>query len=241
LPTGLAAVAGDGEVSLRWDPIAWNPEDWAQGPFLVVQRSDEQHAAVEAGTLSFSATQEIVRTNASVAACVDRGVKNGTVYFYTLAVEGITRATNWCRDVGEHEILVPIRFEFTTDAFTRPVTASPGPPHPLRVALFAESTDEPRAHFLQAEMLRVLSEAPWVELVERSSMAPLLEERRVAELQTTLAQRALPADFVLRCRTCRVGYEMHLDVWMEDYRNCRRQRLLSVSLDHLNVRAAMEK
>jgi hypothetical protein len=107
--------------------------------------------------------------------------------------------------------------------------------------LFAESTDEPRAHFLQAEMLRVLSEAPWVELVERSSMAPLLEERRVAELQTTLAQRALPADFVLRCRTCRVGYEMHLDVWMEDYRNCRRQRLLSVSLDHLNVRAAMEK
>jgi len=241
LPQGLVAAPGEHEVRLAWDKLAFDPKDWIEGPQFVVRRCDETQTTFQDSKLQANPTEEIYRGNAAVTEYADRNVKVGTVYFYTLWVEGVSRAVSWNREVGEYPCNLPVRVRMPTGVSGYPVIALPSRKRPLRVSLLAAENADARINSAQAHFLRALRDVTWIEFVERAAAASLLGEKEVSALATGDSvesedfKRAMTADVVLRCKPRQVGYRAHLDVWMEDFRNSRRERLLTAPLDDLDL------
>jgi len=235
LPGGLSAVAGDGSVKLSWDTFAWDPGDWVEGPFFVLRRweadpSKPQEAASQERIVYYAGAKEGTQFT-------DTAVTNGGVYFYSAAVEGVTRATSWVQDVGEYECHVPVHVRSDAVSGQGRVVAAPRKLRPVSVALLAVATEDARVNALQAHSFRVLRALPWMELLERSVGASLLEEIQVARLQSSDAAVAPAADVILQCRVRQAGYSKFLDIWLDDYKNSQRERLVSEPLENF----ALEK
>jgi len=234
LPTGLFAVAGNRQVHLRWDKLVYAPDDWVEGPFFVLKRTDEKQAGQDQGKLQLAAGEEVFRGSAETTEHLDTGVKNGQVYFYTLVIEGVTRATSWRSDIGEYACHVPVLVRMRPGFSGYPVMALPAVKRPLRVTLLSDTTDDPLVNATQAYTLRVLKKLNWVELVERALAPALLEENQLGEMRADSVtpgeegwKRATSADLVLRFRRRQAGYESYVDVWVEDFKNSLRERFLT--------------
>lgn len=250
-PTGLVADAGDGAVNLTWDPIHVHTNDWVELPVFSLRRSDGPDPNAPDQGMTVSSSREVYRGPVSTTRFSDTTVTNGRLYVYTLVVEGVTRATSWSTDAGEFTCNVPVRVASDAPSApgrdphpASPPTAAPaGQPalgrafvipqklRPLRVAIQAVSTQDPRVNSLQAQCFRVLRETPWIELVERSVGASLLEEAQVAQLQSTNTSPTTASDVILQCRVRTVGYEHYFDVWFDDYKNSRKERLVREPLE----------
>ncbi len=241
LPTGLVAWADDGQVRLRWDSFPWNEKDWAEGPYFVLRRTDQSHATIRANKLQVSPDREIFRTRANMTEYVDKDVRNGTAYFYTLEVTGVTRATSWLADVGAYEHNLPVRVRMIPGFSGYPVIAVPTPARPLRVSLVSDAGADIRVNSAHAKFLQYLSNTPGLELVERTTASSLFDEKQLAQLgseaegdEVKSFKNALTADLVLHVGGRNAGYSRVLDVWMDDFKNSRRERLVSVPVENMD-------
>ncbi len=231
LPLGLHARAGDGQVRLTWEKMPLVQEDWVSGPFVVIHRADESHLRLKDNQLEFLGGEEVGRVPATAMEFTDRTVRNDALHFYTMAIEGTTRATSWAEGAGNYECYLPVRVLSETAGMPKRVAAVPSKLRPLRVAVRTAPTTDPRANALQAQCFRALRARRWIELLERTAAASLLEEFQLTKLQSTQPPTTAPADVILEFRVRAVGYGANFDVWLDDYRNAQRQRLVSVPLD----------
>jgi len=242
LLTGLVATAGDGWIKLNWDPIPFEASDWLEGPFLVLHRLSEKETTVKANRIRSLHDEVITRTLPDRTEYVDKNVRNGTAYFYRIEVEGVTRATSWCEDVGEYECLIPVRGAMGPRVRECPVMAVPTTPRPLRVSLLPSTGNDPHVNQVHASLLRAFRQSTVIELLERAAAPALFDAKQVENLQASQQLKdVLAVDLILRLRTRQVGYGRNLDVWMDDFRNSRQERLISVPLEAFDAgKAAAE-
>jgi hypothetical protein len=245
LPTGLVALAGDGQVRLTWNRLEWDPKDWIEEPEVVVLRSIESEVKIEGGTLQVSPETEVFRGPANVAEYLDREVKNGVVYFYTLQVEGIARATSWTANAGVFPCNQRVKVRMTPAGGGPPVAVLPHPSRSLRISILSAPSADPRINSAVAHALRFFGRTPGIQLVERTEAPSLFDERQLVALHAgadAAANQAkgasVPADLILRTTSHRVVDSLHLDVWMDDFKNSRRERLISLPLENFDPEKA---
>lgn len=261
-PAGLRAEPGDGQLRLTWDALLGvNPADWAAGPWFVLFRTDEDSVPMQAMSSSMQlrcAPDAIVLVGpATTREFVDRDVRNGHAYFYTLRVQGVARARGWDRWRGVTDTFQMLTTDMQLPYTGMPVMGAPEPPRPLRIAVRfredkTEEADDARdaSGALAAEKVRFrdelagqLARRPWIELVEREEGAKLFSE---ADLTATASaapagQQAVASDIILGLRFRPWGERRLLDVWLEDQRNGIRRRLLSRPVEDWKPEAVAEE
>jgi len=235
IPTGLTACPAEGAVKLAWHSFPWQASDWAEGPYFIVRRSAEDDVATVKGRLQFSQEREVFRTRADTCEFVDRDVESGKLYFYTLEIQGVSKATSWSKHVGEYDCYLPVKVRMRNGFTGCPVMVVPGPRGPLSVALAPPSGSAPEVAATHAALPPELARTTWIRVVERPQAHALFEEARLAKLGTPGRQspadqikHALVADVVLRVGARDVRNGRNVDVWMEDFGNGRKERLLSL-------------
>ncbi len=231
LPGGLRADAGDKFIRLSWDPLAWNGADWIEKPYFVLRRYEQSGVKTGEERLEFSSFREFVAGEADATEFTDREVVNGQACFYELEVRGVTRATSWQQDLGKIPCNIPVCSGSKSIYGKNIVNATPGKRGPARIALFTSEENSPGANAVQMRLIHEINRIPWLKLVERSSIAPLLDERTVKKLQDGAEQKLMSADIVLQIKDRKSGYLTYVDVWMEDFHNAYRERLMSIPLD----------
>lgn len=250
LPEAIRAHPFDGAVKVTWKPPEWNPADWVAGPDVVILRLTQEELLAMQKRPDMTKARILARCPASRGEYLDRNVQNGQAYAYFIRMEGVCRATGWENSVGEFEMLLEESAPVHSGFKGLPIMAQPGLPRPLRVVPLAVSDPTaPQATRMQAVLFNPLGNLPWVELLERSQAPALAAEQSLQPLTTAAtnpdgtgeASRALAADVILRGQIREAEYRQWLDLWMEDLKNARRERLVTLPLDNGDAAKAADE
>ncbi len=238
LPSGLTATSGNGFVHLSWNPIRWDSADWIIEPYFVLRRSDSSGIEIKDARIKMTSFKEFIAGTASSAEYLDKDIKNGQIYFYKLEVRGVSRALSWTRESGSIPCNIAVRCAEGAGLTDKVVVAQPAEHDNLRIALFSAINECPQVYALQMWLERILTQNPSIELVERSSVGAMLNDKIISEL---LGSKKLPvpaANILLQLSSRKSGNSRFIDVWMEDPRNSRRERLASVQSDTIDYQTA---
>jgi len=240
IPSGFRARPGDQEVHLSWDTISLRDEDWDVEPRFVLLRrmTTTQRPAGRKEPLF----EQIARLDAGVTSFVDRDVVNDFVYQYVLEIQGISRATSWQHDVGEYPVFIPVRTRSRTWFTGQPIFAQPGAPRSLTVSVLSPASDDVVANAAQANLIRMIDDTPWLELVERSAAGALFEEKRLRNLQdgggspdASQPVKVRAADILLHVKPRTVPGGFRLDLWCDILADGTRDRIWSVPYGEIDV------
>jgi tetratricopeptide (TPR) repeat protein len=238
LPPALTAVAGDGQVRVQWPRLAYDAADWIEGPWLLLRRYTPDGVAVKDQKFQIQQAKEIFRGAGTATEFTDHAVTNGATYFYTLDIEGVTSATSWSQADGPFKSVVPVTVRGEVALAQSPVAATPQPSHELRLAVVNDPIPwpyDPRANLLYAHCLRALHRTPWIKVLDRSVAPVVSNEIQVRKLQGADQPPRHTADAILHWRQRQLGYERRFDVWLEDFQNQQKERLLSEPLEPFDV------
>ena len=248
LPCGLKAQSWDDRIELTWNRIDWKPEDWITPPTVAIMRATVDVAPDRPLTMQGIHWKPIAKLSGQEVQYVDKTVESGRSYFFALQVTGVSHANSWSAENGLSESELPVD-AWTPPGFTGlPLMATPIPSRPLRVALLTDSTAEPIVNATLLEFYRSFNKTPWIELVERSAAASLLDEKQLQALQVQRVTEAAAlglktarsADVILRLHPRQAGPTSRLDFWLDDLWQGQRERVASFDLSNLDAHTAAE-
>lgn len=245
MPNGLWAVAGDKEVKLSWNPLKWNPKDWETPPVIVLRRFARSDIVVDSGKFNFIMPgEEIFRGPLDCQGYTDRNVKNGEIYFYNLEVHGVLRAKGWHGDCGAFACLIPLKIPMWPGYSGYPVIAEPSLPRPLFATFLTQPNAPPEERSLKSYLMTNLGDVSWIQILERQKAHFLFDEKSLASLsENGFAFKANPIldDIIVRIKSRGRGAAAKCDIWVEDFKNSHKERVVSMPRDHLNLKKAKEE
>ncbi|MBT4818468.1 MAG: hypothetical protein HN742_13745 [Lentisphaerae bacterium] len=252
LPSGFRALGADGCVRLKWDALTPCPGTWASGPEFVVTRLAQGDCRIECDPgLSVKALDkptEVARCPIKATEWTDTDVTNGEAYIYGLSIVGTLHMTTSLSGVGHINHLKLVNTPAARGATARGLSsvtqnrtlccAVPHAPRALQLAVIRSSGDR-GSSMAAAEnaLFQVGASSPWLTLLKRDDASALVSEaiwsgmnsnQEAGELEALPGVMAADALLILRKRV--VGSRALSELWLRDFGNGVKERLLSVPL-----------
>lgn len=260
LQPDLWAEAGSDSVELHWTKAVFEAADWLEGPFVQIWRLDDFDQVLEPGAVAWGDGRLIARVPVNDGRYIDDQVAVGETYHYALELTGLLRTEAWSAGIGVYSCAIPVLVRACSDRWRPPEIAAHHPaarafpvmavveaPRPLRVGFLIDPETGPDTLRLAAPMIRALEQVEWLTMVERDQAAALMDERELAAWARRRdagepGEQAPtdPADILLHIRERSVGMRPSLDVWVNDFQNARRLRVLTAAVDEMDAAAAAQ-